>query len=207
MLHVRPPSARWASAAAASATPLRAIALVFFGGSITHHAPGPAGMAFGASHRGHAGAGQVRCQKVPRHRAEAEQHERQPIGRPGSVLSTAKAQVEAWQFAQAEANLHRLEAYRDDLRRELAWRQQVHQQEQAITAYGSALAAQQAQWALQNFYAAQAWPYYYPLSSPLVTYGNSPQNFRHPSPMLHDPYPPDRGRHVSVRRHPEVPFP
>ena len=72
-----------------------------------------------------------------------------------------KAQVEAWQLAQAEANLHRLEAYRDDLRRELAWRQQVHQQEQAITDYGSALAAQQAQWAMQNFYAAQAWPYYY----------------------------------------------
>ena len=62
------------------------------------------------------------------------------------------------QLAQAQANLRRLQAYRDRLKVEVARRQQVHQQEQAITAYGSALAAQQAQWVMGNFYAA---PYYY----------------------------------------------
>jgi hypothetical protein len=71
-----------------------------------------------------------------------------------------KAQVEAWQLSQAEANLHRLEAYRDHLKRELAGKIATRQQEEAITAYSSSLAAQQAQWAMQNFYAAQAWPYY-----------------------------------------------
>ena len=69
-----------------------------------------------------------------------------------------KAQVEAEQLSQAEANLHRLEAYRDRLKVEVERRRQVYEQEQAITAYGSALAAQQSQWAMGNFYAA---PYYY----------------------------------------------
>ena len=64
-------------------------------------------------------------------------------------------------MSQAEANLHRLEAYRDRLKVEVERRRQVYEQEQAITAYGSALAAQQGQWAMQDFYAAQAWPYYY----------------------------------------------
>ena len=72
-----------------------------------------------------------------------------------------KAQVGAWQEAQAEENLRHLEAYRDYLKRELEWKSAVRQQEQVITAYTSALAAQQAQWAMQNFYAAQAWPYYF----------------------------------------------
>jgi hypothetical protein len=45
----------------------------------------------------------------------------------------------------------------DYLKREVERRKQVYQQEQAMMAYGSALAAQQAQWAMQNFYA----PYYY----------------------------------------------
>jgi len=71
-----------------------------------------------------------------------------------------KVQAEAWQKAQAETNLRRLEAYRDSLKRELDWKIATRQQEQRITAYGSALAAQQGQWALQNFYAAQSWPYY-----------------------------------------------
>ena len=62
------------------------------------------------------------------------------------------------QLAQAQENLRRLIAYRDNLKREVERRKQVYQQEQAITAYGSALAAQQAQWAMGNFYAA---PYYY----------------------------------------------
>lgn len=65
------------------------------------------------------------------------------------------------QLAQAQANLRRLQAYRDRLKVEVERRKQVHEQELAITAYGSALAAQQAQWAMGNFYAAQAWPYYY----------------------------------------------
>jgi hypothetical protein len=67
-------------------------------------------------------------------------------------------QRKAQQLAQAEANLHRLEAYRDRLKVEVERRKEVYQQEQAITAYGSDLAAQQGQWAMQNFYAA---PYYY----------------------------------------------
>ena len=71
-----------------------------------------------------------------------------------------KAQVAASQQAEAEANLHRLQAYRDHLKRELEWRIATRQQEQAITEYGSSLAAQQTQWAMQNFYAAQAWPYH-----------------------------------------------
>jgi hypothetical protein len=77
-----------------------------------------------------------------------------------------KAQVEAWQQREAEADLHRLQAYRDSLKRELEWKIATRRQEQAITAYGSALAAQQTQWAMQNFYAARAWPsnrpFYYP---------------------------------------------
>ena len=77
------------------------------------------------------------------------------------VYQQRKAQVESWQLAQAQANLRRLEAYRDYLKRELERRMQVYPQEQAITAYGSWLAGQQAQWAMQNFYAAQAWPYYF----------------------------------------------
>ena len=60
------------------------------------------------------------------------------------------------QLAQAQANLQRLKAYRDRLKLEVERRRQVYEQEQAITAYGSALAAQQAEWAMGNFYA----PYY-----------------------------------------------
>jgi len=84
-----------------------------------------------------------------------------------------KAQAEAWQLAQAETNLRRLEAYRDSLKRELDWKIATRQQEQRITVYGSALAAQQGQWALQNFYAAQSWPYY--VNRPYY----SPQPHRH----------------------------
>jgi len=76
------------------------------------------------------------------------------------VYQQRKAQVQAWQLAQAQANLRRMEAYRDYLKRELEWRMQVYPQEQTMTAYTSALAAQQAQWAMQNFYAAQVWPHY-----------------------------------------------
>jgi len=68
------------------------------------------------------------------------------------------AQVEAQKLAEAQANLRRLQAYRDDLKREVERRKEVYQKEQAMMAYGSALAAQQAQWAMGNFYAA---PYYY----------------------------------------------
>jgi len=67
-------------------------------------------------------------------------------------------QRKAEQLAEAQANLHRLEAYRDNLKREVERRRQVYQQEQAITAYGSALAAQQAQWAMGGYYAP---PFYY----------------------------------------------
>ena len=62
-------------------------------------------------------------------------------------------QRKAEQLAQAEANLHRLQAYRDRLKVEVERRKEVYQQEQAITAYGSALAAQQGQWAMRRFYA------------------------------------------------------
>ena len=70
-------------------------------------------------------------------------------------------QRKAQQLAEAQANLRRLEAYRDRLKVEVERRKQVYQQEQAMMAYGSALAAQQFQWQLGQFYAAQAWPYYY----------------------------------------------
>ena len=69
-----------------------------------------------------------------------------------------QAQVEASQQAQAEANLRHLEAYRDYLERELEWKIATRQQAQAMM--GSMLAAQQTQWAVQNFYAAQTRPYY-----------------------------------------------
>jgi hypothetical protein len=71
-------------------------------------------------------------------------------------------QRKAQQLAEAQANLRRLQAYRDRLKVEVERRKEVYEQEQAITAYGSALAAQQAQWAMGNFYTAQAWPYYVP---------------------------------------------
>jgi hypothetical protein len=76
------------------------------------------------------------------------------------VYQQRKAQAEAWQLSQAQANLHRMQAYRDYLKRELEGRRAIYPQEQAMMAYTSALAAQQAQWAMQNFYVAQAWPYY-----------------------------------------------
>jgi hypothetical protein len=71
-----------------------------------------------------------------------------------------KAQVEALQQAQAEANLRRLEAYRDCLERELQWK--IASREQARGMMDSMLAAQQPPWAMPNFYAVQAWPYYVP---------------------------------------------
>jgi hypothetical protein len=70
-----------------------------------------------------------------------------------------KSRVEAWQ--SAEANLRRLEAYRDHLKRELEWKLQTYQQERAITQYSSQLAQQMFLGQLGQFYAAQAWPYYY----------------------------------------------
>ena len=66
-------------------------------------------------------------------------------------------QRKAAQLAEAEANLHRLEAYRDQLKVAVERRKEVYQQEQAIMAYGSALAAQKAQWSMGSFYYA---PYY-----------------------------------------------
>ena len=78
------------------------------------------------------------------------------------------------QLAQAQANLRRLQAYRDRLKLEVERRKEVYQQEQAITTYGSALAAQQGQWAMQNFYAAQAWPYY---ASPPYYYAPRPYHY------------------------------
>lgn len=73
-------------------------------------------------------------------------------------------QAEARQLAEAQANLRRLEAYRDRLKVEVERRKQIYEQEQAMAAYSSALAAQQAQWAMGNFYAGPyyaARPYYY----------------------------------------------
>jgi len=73
-------------------------------------------------------------------------------------------QRKAQQLADAQANLQRLEAYRDRLKREVERRKQVYQQGQAITSFGSALAAQQAQWAMGGYYAAPFYvnpPYYF----------------------------------------------
>ena len=64
------------------------------------------------------------------------------------------------QLAQAKAKLRRLQADRDNLKRDVERRKEVYAKEQAITAYGSALAAQQAQSVMGNFYAGQARPYY-----------------------------------------------
>jgi len=75
-----------------------------------------------------------------------------------SQVAEAVQYYQAQELAAAQANLRRLQAYRDRLKMEVARRQQVYQQEQAMMAYSSALAAQQAQWAMQNFYAV---PYYY----------------------------------------------
>ena len=75
-----------------------------------------------------------------------------------SQVAEAVQYYQAQELAAAQANLRRLQAYRDKLKLEVARRQQEYQQEQAIAAYSSALAAQQAQWAMGNFYAA---PYYY----------------------------------------------
>ena len=104
--------------------------------------------------------GKYDAQKVQA--AEAALNKMTPTQVAASVqyYQQRKSQVEAWQLAQAQANLRRLEAYRDYLKRELERRMAVYPQEQAMMAYTSALAAQQAQWAMRNFYAAQAWPYY-----------------------------------------------
>jgi hypothetical protein len=82
-------------------------------------------------------------------------------------------QRKAEQLAEAQANLHRLEAYRDDLKRKVERRKQVHEQEQAIMAYGSVLAAQQAQWAMGSFYAT---PFY--VINPPYYYGPRPYRFQ-----------------------------
>lgn len=87
--------------------------------------------------------------------------ERMVNGVSDSQAAEAVQYYQAQQLAAAQANLRRLQAYRDRLKLEVARRQQVYQQEQAMGAYSSALAAQQTQWALGNFYAAQPWPYYY----------------------------------------------
>jgi len=69
-------------------------------------------------------------------------------------------QRKAEQLAEAEANLYRLRAYRDYLKREVERRKQVYQQEQAQAAYGSALAQQQlGQFYFAPFYANP--PFYY----------------------------------------------
>jgi hypothetical protein len=81
------------------------------------------------------------------------------LGEAVQYYQDRKAQVEAQQLAEAQANLRRLIAYRDRLKVEVERRRQVYEQEQAITAYGSALAAQQGQWAMGNFCVAP--PYYY----------------------------------------------
>jgi hypothetical protein len=73
-------------------------------------------------------------------------------------------QRKAEQLAEAEANLHRLEAYRDRLKVAVERRKQVYEQEQAMAAYGFALAQQQFQWLLGQFYAAPFYvnpPYYF----------------------------------------------
>lgn len=71
---------------------------------------------------------------------------------------------QAQELAQAQASLRRLQAYRDTLRKELAWKTALNRQEQAMAAAGPALSAQQGQWVAPNVYAAPptfyAAPYY-----------------------------------------------
>ncbi len=80
--------------------------------------------------------------------------ERMVNGVSDSQVAEAVQYYQAQELAAAEANLRRLQAYRDRLKVEVARRQQ----EQAMAAYSSALAVQQAQWAMGNLYAA---PYYH----------------------------------------------
>ncbi len=87
--------------------------------------------------------------------------ERMVNGVSDSQVAQAVQYYQAQELAAAQANLRRLQAYRDRLKAEVARRQVVYQQEQAMAAYSSALAAQQAQGAMQNFYGAPAWSYYY----------------------------------------------
>jgi hypothetical protein len=88
---------------------------------------------------------------------------------------------QAQELAQAQANLRRLQAYRDALRKELAWKTAISRQEQAMAAAGPALSAQQGQWVVPNIYAAPptfyAAPYYaqpYAVNRP---YGYGPRYY------------------------------
>lgn len=105
--------------------------------------------------------GQYDAKKYHEIEAMLENMSPSQLGVLAQYYEQRKTQVEAWQKAEAVTNLRRLEAYRDHLKRELEWKLQTHQQEQAITQYGSQLAQQMFQWQLGQFYAAQAWPYYY----------------------------------------------
>ncbi len=84
--------------------------------------------------------------------------ERMVNGVSDSQVAEAVQYYQVQELAAAQANLRHLQAYRDRLKSEVARRQQEYQQEQAMAAYSSALAAQQAHWAMGNLYAA---PYYY----------------------------------------------
>ena len=81
------------------------------------------------------------------------------IGTLARYYQQRKTQVVAGQVAQAEANLHRLQAYRDQLKGELARAKVIYPAEQAMAANSSALAAEQAQCALQHFDAAASRPH------------------------------------------------
>lgn len=89
-----------------------------------------------------------------------------------SQIAEAMQYYQAQELAAAQANLRRLQDYRDRLKLEVARRQRDYQQVQAMGAYSSALAAQQA---LSNFYAAQPWPYY---AAPYY-YAPYPYPYRH----------------------------
>ncbi len=69
---------------------------------------------------------------------------------------------QAQELARAKANLARLQAYRDALKREVDWKIATSRQEQAMAAAGPPLAVQSGPFVVPSYYAAPP-AYYVPL--------------------------------------------
>ena len=188
-------SVRRPSAAAASPAPARKLRAI----NVPCQFPNPAGMAAGPSSCGFAGAGEAQRPEAAGSRANGKRSDRQPSKPRSSVLSAA--------LAQAQANLRRLQAYRDRLKR--GSRTAKASLPAGAGNHGLRLGPCCSTGAMGDGQFLRGSVLLRAVSAPpssLVTYGNSPQNLRHAGPMLHDPYSPDRRRHVPFRRHPKVPL-
>jgi len=106
--------------------------------------------------------GKLDAQKAPEIEPMLKNMSPSQLGYLVQYYQERKAQVASWELAQAEANLRRLKAYRDQLKHELQFQTATRQQERALTANGSWLAARQIPWVTPNFFAAPLWPYYAP---------------------------------------------